>query len=139
MTFCNFIGQPTQIFRGFTGYGYKAVQPQTSVFNNTYTNNITNNYTNINQTFINQNNANFSYNSNVTINNYNFGKNNTLPFGTKVGNFLNKFRHPVVKGGCGCKQPVPQIGCKQQNRGVWQNFATTFRNFMNFRSNIYNA
>ena len=132
MTFCNLISQPMTAFRGFSTCGYNAVQPNTSVFNNAYTNSVTNSYTNVNNTFINQNNANISYNSNITVNNFYNGRNYGFPYGNKVGNFLNQFRQPVVKSGCGCKRTVPQIGCNQR-RGVWQTFANTFRNFMNFK------
>ena len=133
MTFCNLISQPMTAFRGFSPCRYNAVQPKASIFNNTYTANVTNNYTNINNTFINKDNAGISYNSNITVNNFYNGRNYGLPFGNKIGGFLNKFRQPIVKGGCGCKQPVPQVGCYQR-RGVWPTLANTFRNFMNFRN-----
>ena len=121
-------------------------QQNANVFNNNYTNNFNytsfNRYTNINQTFINNENKSPSIYSNVTVNNYNYNKQPSI-FGPKkpcsdarFNQFINRYRRPIAKIGCGCQRPQPQIGCQPQRRGVWQSFANMFRGFMNFRSNI---
>ena len=90
------------------------IATQPSVFNNTYVSNFYNRQTNINQTFINKDNAGISYNSNVTVNNFNYfgrptGCGTVRPgFGHKIGNFLCGYRQPVQTG-CGC-QTRPKFG-----------------------------
>ena len=135
MTFCNrFIQQPG-VF---------------TTNNNTYVNNFYNRQTNISNTFINQDNAGVSINSNVTVNNYNYGRKTgfaplrqTCP--SKIGQFLGGYRKPVQTG-CGCKQPIQYgLGSKLgwgQRFGQYfhqpvQRFCTgitnTLRGFMNAR------
>ena len=117
---------------------------QPSVFtNNTYVNNFYNRQTNINQTFINKDNAQLSISNNITVNNYGvFGRKQGLGtvkpgFGQKIGNFLCGYRQPVQRG-CGCQK---QVAYKHPLRPFFhqpvQRFCSSIagklRGFMNFR------
>lgn len=128
------------------------IVPQPGVFtnSNTYVKSFYNRQTNINQTFINQNNAGVSINNNITVNNYGiFGRRQSLGtvnpgFGCKIGQFLGGYRNPIQKIGCGC-QARPQIGWGQQFRQAFHypvqrfcsSIAGTLRGFMGARlSNV---
>lgn len=108
----------------------------TNVFNNNYT--TYNRYTNINQTFINNENAQLSVNNNITVNNYNqIGQKKAQP--GKIGQFLCGYRTPKV--GCGCSQSRfgygNYFGTNGSVRRFCSNIAGKLRNFMNFRySNV---
>lgn len=144
---CNRITQLQQPFMGITS-GCTQVKPQfnnTSIFNySSY-----NRQTNINQTFINKDNAGVSINNNITVNNYNqFGSKVGIQpgFSQKVGQFFNGYKkQPQI--GCACKQQNKFIGWGQFSRSyIYQpvqrfcsNITNKLRNFMNFRYSNVNA
>ena len=84
--------------------------------NNAYTNNYNltqfNRFTNVNQNYYNIENGGVSVDTDITINNYNYG---TRPYtgyikrnGYKgIGNFLCGYRKPVQQG-CGCASVKPK-------------------------------
>ena len=97
-----------------------AQQPNVFTNNNTYVSNFYNRQTNINQTFINNDNAGLSINNNVTVNNYNqIGRRSGLfgthsIFGRRVGQPVCGYRKPLQKIGCGCQPQRPRIGWGQR-------------------------
>lgn len=116
--------------------------------NNYYTNNFNyttyNRFTNINQTFINNENAQLSVNNNITVNNYGQMRQKSVcgqqqGFGQKIGQFLCGYRTPQV--GCGCNQNRFGYGNYFGTNGSVRRFCSSItdkmRNFMNFRySNV---
>ena len=141
MTICNSIGQ------SFAGFGFGCVpvaRPQVQQPNilnfSSY-----NRTTNVNQTFINNENANLSIKNNITVNNFNqynnySGLRTVQPgFRQRIGNFLCGYR-PQQQPTCGCN-PYKPLYKNYYNpiQRFCTNFADKFRNFMNFRSMAANV
>ena len=142
MTICNSIGQS---FTGF-GFGCTAVAPRPQVNQSVFYNRTTN----INQTFINNENANLSIRNNITVNNfnqYNSGLRTVQPgFRQRIGQFFGGYKQPV----CGYKTYQPKCGYKYNpfkplykqynpiNR-FFTSFANKFRSFMDFRVKAANV
>lgn len=138
MTICNSIGQS---FRGFGfGCGVAAPRPQ---FNqqNIFNYSSYNRTTNINQTFINNENANLSIRNNITVNNfnqYNSGLRTIQPgFRQRIGQFFGGCRPKQPT--CGCNPYKPLYKQHQPMYRFFTNFADKFRSFMGFRSMAANV